>query len=72
MGDTIHRGQWRVTDAHFLPLLHDALRHDVFAELGPLTTLNQVADRLAGDRDHVSACLTALVLSGRSEVANGF
>lgn len=70
LDDTIHDSQWKVTDAHFLPLLHDALQHDVFTELGALTTLDSVAGHLAGNRWKVSARLTALILAGRPGAAN--
>jgi hypothetical protein len=70
LDDTIHNGQWKVTDAHFQPLLHDALRHDVFAELGPLTTLDRVAGHLSGNRWKVSARVIALILAGRHGAAN--
>lgn len=68
----IHGSLWDVTAAHFMPLLHDALLHDVFDDLGPVTTLPRLASRLEADRQKVTGCVIALVLSGRHETAGTF
>lgn len=70
--EPIHGSLWDVTAAHFIPLLHDALLHDVFAGLGRVTTLPRLASRLEADRQRVTACVTALVLSGRHGAASTF
>ncbi|MGX1788886.1 hypothetical protein ACWIGM_19230 [Bosea sp. NPDC055332] len=66
---SIHRSLWEVTAAHFTPLLLDSLQHDIFAELGALTTLDGMARRLEGDRDKISPCVIALLLAGRAQTA---
>ena len=70
--EPIHGSLWDVTAAHFMPLLHDALLHDVFADIGSVTTLPKLAGRLKDDRQKVTVCVVALALSGRSETACAF
>jgi len=68
----IHGSLWDVTAAHFMPLLHDALLHDVFADIGSVTTLPKLASRLEVDLQMVTVCVVALALSGRQETACAF
>lgn len=70
--EPIHGSLWDVTAAHFMPLLHDALLHDVFADLGSVTSLPKLASRLEADRQMVTVCVVALALSGRHETARTF
>ncbi|WP_126111399.1 MULTISPECIES: hypothetical protein [unclassified Bosea (in: a-proteobacteria)] len=70
--EPIHESLWDVTAVHFMPVLHDALLHDVFADVGAVTTLPKLASRLKADRQKISACVIALVLSGRHETASTF
>lgn len=67
---SIHCPLWDVTAAHFMPLLMDSLQHDIFAELGTLTTLEGLARRLEGDRDKISPYVVALLLAGRAQTAS--
>ncbi|KRE12944.1 hypothetical protein ASE66_20925 [Bosea sp. Root483D1] len=67
---SIHSPLWDVTAAHFMPLLLDSLQHDIFAELGRLTTLEDLARRLEGDREKASPCVIALLLAGRPQTAS--
>lgn len=67
---SIHDHIWRVWRPHFEPLLMDVLRHDVFASLGQITSLADLANELVADADHVhTMAVTALVLSGERERA---
>ncbi len=70
--EPIHGSLWDVTAAHFMPLLHDALLHDVFADVGNVTALPRLASRLEADREKVTTCVIALALSGRYETAGTF
>lgn len=67
---SIHDPLWDVTAAYFMPLLLDALQHDIFAELGTVTTLEGLARRLEGDRDKISPYVVALLLAGRAQTAS--
>lgn len=67
---SIHSPFWDVTAAHFMPLLMDSLQHDIFAEVGTLTTLEGLARRLEGDRDKISPYVVALLLAGRAQTAS--
>lgn len=70
--EPIHGSLWDVTTAHFMPLLHDALLHDVLADVGSVTTLPKLVSRLEADRQMVTVCVVALALSGRPETACAF
>ena len=68
--ETIHGSLWDVTAAHFMPLLQDALLHDVFADVGSITTLEGLASRLEADREKACSCVVALLLAGRPQTAS--
>ncbi|WP_157089525.1 hypothetical protein [Bosea sp. WAO] len=68
--EPIHGSLWDVTASHFMPLLQDALLHDVFADVGSITTLEGLSSRLESNREKVSACVVALLLAGRPQTAS--
>ena len=55
--DPIHGAAWKVYEPYFEDLLFDALREDIFAPLGRLATLDDLAEELGtrGARDESSA-----------------
>ena len=67
--DPIHEGHWKVWRPHFLPLLLDSLAEDVFARLGRLTTMSDLAAELAHNDQFPSVRVIALVLAGERDSA---
>jgi hypothetical protein len=62
--DPIHEGHWKVWRPHFQPLLLDSLAEDVFARLGRLTTMSDLAAELAHSNQFSGVRVIALVLAG--------
>ncbi len=62
------RADWRVWQPHFQPLLIDSLE-EVFASVGTMTTLDDVASRLERTKGFAVERAAALVLNGERERA---
>jgi hypothetical protein len=68
-GDYLLGGGWDVWQPHFEALLMNSLAEDIFARVGPMTTLTDLATALSGtDRFH-TARVRALVLAGERDRA---
>jgi len=67
--DPVHEGHWKVWRPHFQPLLLDSLAEDVFARLGRLTTMSDLAAELAHGNQYSDVRIIALVLAGEHDRA---
>jgi hypothetical protein len=71
-GDRIRDSLWHVWQPHFEPLLMDVLAEDIFARVGPITTLQDLAATLSGTDQFFTGRVRALVLSGDRDGAAAY
>src|SRR5262245_13140329 len=67
--DSFHEGQWKVWQPHFEPLLFATLADEVFAHLGPMTTLADFATHPPDPDNFPTVHVRAFVLSGERDQA---